>query len=70
MKRLAIIGVVLISVSGCSAKYSATDVQPSTELLVKGKPVVISTPADGVYEAQRYAGSGDATEPCLFGLRF
>ncbi|MBW5820707.1 DUF4823 domain-containing protein [Yersinia enterocolitica] len=61
MKRLAIIGVVLISVSGCSAKYSATDVQPSTELLVKGKPVVISTPADGVYEAQRYAGSGDAT---------
>ncbi|UXY08973.1 DUF4823 domain-containing protein [Kosakonia sp. ML.JS2a] len=60
MKILLIFSAATVLL-GCSVKYDTNTIQNSTELLIKDSPIVISKPADGVYETRTYSGSGAAT---------
>ena len=47
--------------SGCSATYKQNVLQEPSTKLVKGRPIIIATPADGWYGKIQYSGSGRMT---------
>ncbi|MEL0550759.1 uncharacterized protein DUF4823 [Raoultella sp. BIGb0399] len=58
MKKILLLALGGLLLSGCSAKYQSAEVTKSTELLMKNKPVVIAQPENGVYQTTVYNGSG------------
>lgn len=59
LKVLLILSVVLIT--GCSSKYSHTELQSPNTRLDNTRGVLISTPEDGWYENTQYRNSGRMT---------
>ena len=60
---MPIAGLILLAslVSACSATYQQNVLQEPSTKLVKGKSVLIATPADGWYGKIEYSGSGRMT---------
>ena len=50
-----------VCVAGCTSTYNSTTVQPATAKLQRGKSIAIATPANGSYDGQIYASSGEST---------
>jgi hypothetical protein len=59
--RIASLIILVTLISGCAATYKqSTLAEPSAKLL-KGKSIVIATPANGFYESTEYSASGRMT---------
>ncbi|ASV55276.1 hypothetical protein LJPFL01_1913 [Lelliottia jeotgali] len=61
MKKIVVISLGCLLLTGCSAKYNNVSVTKNTEQLARNKPVSIATPVDGIYETTTYRGSGSTT---------
>ena len=60
---MPIAGLIFLAAFGaaCSATYKQNMLQEPSTNLVKGKSVLIATPADGWYGKIQYSGSGRMT---------
>src|SRR5215813_13884585 len=61
LMRIASLIVVGALVSGCSATFKQNVLQEPSTKLMRGKSVVIATPADGWYGKTEYSDSGRMT---------
>ena len=59
--RIAALIIFATMISGCAATYKQNTLAEPSAKLVKGKSVVISTPANGFYESKEYPASGRMT---------
>jgi len=59
--RLITLLIFAAMLSGCSATYKQQTLAEPSAKLVKGKSVVIATPANGFYESKEYLASGRMT---------
>lgn len=60
MQKLAAI-LTAVLVTGCTAKYTQSDVSTSSNKLDPRQSVIIATPTDGRYAEKLYSGSGEMT---------
>jgi len=63
MKNTLLIGILACSaaLTGCASTYTQSTLAEPGSKLVKGKTVVIATPANGFYGSNEYASSGRMT---------
>jgi hypothetical protein len=59
--RIAVLVIITAMISGCASTYKQTNLIEPTAKLLKGRSVVIATPANGSYENKEYSTSGRMT---------
>jgi hypothetical protein len=59
--RIIALFVAAAVISGCAATYKQSNLAEPSAKLIKGKSVVIATPANGYYGSREYSGSGRMT---------
>jgi hypothetical protein len=59
--RIAALMIFATIISGCTATYKQNTLAEPSAKLVRGKSVVISTPANGFYGSEEYSDSGRMT---------
>ncbi len=59
--RIITLLVAAAMISGCAATYTQSTLTEPSAKLIKGKPVLIATPADGFYGSIEYPASGRMT---------
>lgn len=53
--------LIVIAMTGCAATYQRSDLAATPVKLDRSQSVLIAMPADGSYDGQTYAGSGQST---------
>ena len=66
MRRIFLLLVVALALTGCSTTIKYSDVvPPATQKLERGQAIFIALPADGMFETKTYPGSGYQTATFL-----